>query len=101
MKWWIRVLLLFMLASCKDHTAEVDDAVESLEWINNRLDEIGERNIPNYKESIYIPGVNDNEHGDTIIMSEQEFREIQDDLYSVIEQLEDLSLELSKEHETQ
>lgn len=101
MRWWSLVLLLGLLVSCKDHTPEVNDAIESLEWIDGRLDEIGERNIPNYKYSIYVPGINDDEHKDSIIMSEQEFRDIQSDLYSVIKQLEDLSKEMSKEHETE
>lgn len=94
-------LLLILLVSCKDHTEEVDNAIESLEWIDGRLDEIGERNIPNYKQSIYVPGINDDKHKDSIIISEKEFRDIQSDLYSVIEQLEQLSKEMTKEHETE
>lgn len=95
------IIALLLFISCKDHSTEIDNAIESLEWIDNRLDEIGERNIPNYKYSVYIPGLNDDEHNDSIIMSEQEFREIQDDLYSVIEQLEQLSSDISKEFETE
>jgi len=101
MKWAVAIFLLISVVSCKDHTEDVDNAIDNLEWVNSQLDEIGERNIPGYKSSVYVPGINDDEHNDSIIMSEKEYREIQSDIYSVIKDLEKLSETMAKEYETE
>lgn len=79
---------------------QVDNAITDLECIDNHLDEIGERNIPGYESKIYLPNIND-EDNDSITISEKEYREIQNELYSVIKDLEELSRTIVKEYETE
>lgn len=96
----IIAFLVLFLSSCEIHQKEIDDAITNLEWVDAKLDSIGEKSIPGYRTSIYFPGINDNEHCDSITISEKEYREIQGDIYSVIRDLEELSAAITKEYET-
>lgn len=97
---WILPLVIVALTSCTNHADEVDNAIKDLEWIDARLDEIGERSIKGYKQTVHVPGISRNEQSDSITLSESEFRDIQIDLYRVIEDLENLSMKMEKETET-
>ena len=102
---WIALTIIYVslviLSSCKNHKQEVDDAITELEWIDSRFDSIGERKIQGYTSTIYVPGINDHEHSDSITISEKEFRDIQFNIYAVKENLEELSKALEKEYETE
>ena len=94
------IILLVLVSSCTNHADEVDNAIKDLEWIDARLDDIGERSIKGYKQAVHVPGISRNEQSDSITLSESEFRDIQTDLYRVIEDLENLSMKMEKETET-
>lgn len=101
MKWIIPMILILYLTSCNNHEEQVQDAVTSLEWLESELDQIGERNISGYKRLLLIPGHEEINPNDTIKLSVKEFHDIQTEIFSIRNDLEQLSAELRKEYESE
>ncbi len=101
MKWIVVLMCFSIFTSCKKHEKQIEDAVTSLEWLESELDEIGERNIKGYKRLLLIPGHEEVNPKDTIKLSVEEFHDIQTEIFSIRNDLEQLSTELRKEHETE
>ena len=76
-------------------------AVVGLEWINNELDSIGERNIKGYSRFLLLKGYEEVNPTDTIKLTVEEFRNIQLEIFVIIKDLEQLSSELQKDYETE
>ena len=94
MRWIVAVIFLLLLTSCHNYENEVSDAVVGLEWINNELDSIGERNIKGYSRFLLLKRYEEVNPTDTIKLTVEEFRNIQIEIFSIIKDLEELSAEL-------
>lgn len=101
MKYITAILLPLIFASCQSHNEEVNDAVVRLDWLDEELDVIGERNIKGYKQFIMLKGYEEICPTDTIRLSVEEFHNIQLELYSIKSDLEELAAKMRKEYETE
>lgn len=97
----INLFLLLSLVSCKkNYIDEIENAIGNLEFIDMQMDEYGVRNIPTYKQTIFVSSISA-ESNDSIKLSESEFRELQQEIYDVRLALEDIQDEMIKEYETE
>ena len=101
MKCIVAVIFLSLLTSCHNYEDEVNNAVVGLEWIDNELDSIGERNIKGYSRFLLLKESEEVNPTDTIKLTVEEFRNIQLEIFGIIKDLEQLSSELRNDYETE
>lgn len=100
MRWIVATFLFLTCMSCHDYHKDIDSAISELEWIDNNLNEIGERNFRGYSRFLFVPGYEEISTTDTIKMTVAEFNNIQRDIYEVQKGLEEIQRQMLKDTET-